>query len=162
MKLDLGIVQFEVPQEDVLVPNLVVGIGREDKQKSLSAGPTLAKSVSHSYQRTLSATFRPVEPSDMAGALESGLNELVKRTGNGKVRKTEDIKLNGNPAKRVEIAHKAGDKTPVVTRAAIYLHENFLQLVVLTSLDDPRTNLQVEKQFMRILTTLKPGSYFNS
>lgn len=162
MKLDLGIARIEVPDDDLVLPSLVIGVGREDKQAALSAGPTMAKTKTHAYQRTLAVQFSPVEKGeDQKAAVDRGLNELVNKTGGGKIRKSQDLELMGSPAKTIEIAYKAPDEAPVVTRALVVCARDFLQSIMLTCLDDPKASAAVDKQFTSIVSTIQPGAYFD-
>jgi hypothetical protein len=156
VKYDLGILKFEVPDDDLFVPSVFVGLGKEEKHEPLTAGPTMAKTKTVRYRRTLAMYFGQL-PAEMEAAtvLDQGLGDVQRRLG-GKVANVEDKQLNGFPAKRAFVQHLL-EGTQMVSHILVTIQGRHLWSIMLSALDNPKTRKDVQARFDALLGSLTPG-----
>ena len=159
MNIDLGLFSAKLPEGSALKPAMMLLAGKTDEQAALQAGPTLAKTETHSYQRTLAISLSPFpENADADEALNFGLNQLQKNT-DGKVSNTKDETIDGCPARSVELRYtQRSSRAPVLTRAYLVLTKGYLQSFVLTALDNPKTLPDALREFDTFMRSVKVGT----
>lgn len=155
MKLQLGLAAVDLPNGSELKPAVMLLVGKTDKAAALSAGPTMAKTQTNEYQRTVAMSFSPFPTdADPDDALNFGLNELQKKTA-GKVANVKDVTIAGRPGRTVEFRYRQpATKVPVVTRAYLVLAVGCLHSFVLTALDNAKTLPGAIEEFDALVNSL--------
>lgn len=160
MKLDLGIVQFELPEADPLLPTLVMAMGNVDEQEKMSVGPTLAKAQNHKFRRMITVTMSPIQEGDTQDqALDRAMNELVTKMG-GTVSAAEDQAVGGERGRIAKMTSKGMHDTPLRLLAAVRVTDGWTQTFVLSSLDVKKNEKAVREQFDQVVASIARGSRF--
>jgi hypothetical protein len=158
MTLDLGLLRLDFPNNDPIVPSLITGMGLEDVEPGRK-DPISGASQDKRFRRTFAMSFGPAPEKPVAELLEASCQAMVLRSG-GTMKSIRDHNANGVPAKIVEFQHPGPDGLPLYSRAMTLCSHNFVQSLMLTALDSPKTKAAVETQFATMLKSLKPGSFF--
>ncbi|MCC7385583.1 MAG: hypothetical protein IT384_27285 [Deltaproteobacteria bacterium] len=158
MKLDLGLMHFNLPEAAGLAPQLFVAVGSEDRSEGGKVGPTIAKAKTQSFRRTLTIGMAEL-PKDLppVQAVSDALNGTVKKVS-GTVVTVKDRAL-GDPGtgKQVEFTHRGQDGTPLRTQLGIFVARGHLHTLVYTALGDKRLEGELREQFETVLGGLKSG-----
>ncbi len=152
MKVELGVAKIEIPAG--YGPTAFLCLGKEDTMPSMSAGPTVAKTKTPKYRRTLGFNFTKVDADAVPSeALSRGLND-VKDRARAKVVSVKDMTLDGQPAKTAEFRH-VFDEMPVMTLALLSFGDGYVRSVLLTVLDAPAVLKEAKVEFDQIVASFK-------
>lgn len=131
-------------------------LGPMDGSAGLSAGPTLAKAVSHQIRRTLTLSATPLPGVDLPPeGLAHGLNE-AKNLTKGVVKEVEDLTVDGRPAKKALLRHKQGP-TPVVSAVLVTAVPGYVWIVIHSCLDDPAAVKAMRSEFDSFVASIGLG-----
>jgi hypothetical protein len=152
MKVDTGAGTIDVPAG--YAPTAFLFLGKEDSMPAMSAGPTVAKTKTPKYKRTLGFNFAKVDAAAVpADALAKGLND-VKERARAQVVAVADMTLDGQPAKAAELRH-VFDQMGVVTFVLLSFGGGTIRSVMLTVLDSPKVVAEAKLEFDKIVAGFK-------
>ncbi len=155
MKLDLGLLRLDLPDgDDAMVPMMFIAMGTKDEKEALSVGPTMAKSQSAQFRRTLTVNVTArAEDEETDEALKRSARELVARV-RGKPTQQTPREIEGVPGLFTEFTHEGQNKTALVSLCWIGCKDRAIYTVNMTGLALPKTKKAMDAQIDGIVRSL--------
>jgi hypothetical protein len=161
MKIDLGLIRFDLSQGEPLLPMVATFVGVNDEQQRLKGLPTMAKHKPMAFRRTLSIGFSIcLEGETEAMALERTVQEVIKRV-NATIAGSTNVSRPGLVGALTTLQYKQG-VTPLRTFIFVGCANRWLVSAALASLDTPDSLDGAREQIMAFISSIELGAPFSA
>lgn len=154
MNIDLGMVRFALPDDEIMAPVMFIAMGDKDEAEQLAVGPTMAKATPQQFRKTLTMNFSArAEDEEVQAALERTSRELISRV-RGKKGGVTEKNVGDVTGMIVEFSHEGHGKMPLVSVCWVGCKERSVVTLNLTGLSKKDGGAGLQKMMNAIVDTV--------